>query len=247
MRFMPASMKYLHFKVTRISVIRAFTLLLFSAIIAGCGGGGINSTPLAGASLSSPRLGSALCATTGGSISAPASGSSIGIGIVTTTAIGGCSISINFGQFLTPVQGTYIVTAYLPSDTTVVPTLQPIPATVRVPTGFTVAAFKPVLYAVVQMINFSGLYTNNDPAITYTANSLSVGTTPNFYDFYWRQKGPDLEVSPSQAVPQNFSNDNLGNFPLVPFTISGTNQLTSPFAACMEPLPQFCEGHEHPG
>ena len=225
---------------------RLLTLLLFGAIVAGCGGGGINSTPLAGASftpsLSSSRLGSASCATTGGNISAPVSGSSVGIGTVTTSAIGGCSIAINVGQFLTPTQGTYTVTAYLPSDTTVVPTLQPIPATAQVPTGFTVAAFKPVLYAVIQMINFSGLFTTYNPSITYTVNSLSAGTTPNFYDFSWSQLGPGLDVPPSQAVPQNFSNNNiLTSLALVPFTISGMNQLTYPFTPCIgSPPAVYC-------
>jgi len=123
---------------------------------------------------------------------------------VTTSAIGGCSIAINVGQFLTnrpKALHRYRILAqrhHRRSDpcnrfrqrSKSRPDLRSPRSSRSVP--------------VIQMINFLGAVTTNNPAITYTVNSLSAGTTPELYDFSWSQLGPGLDVPLRKRYPKTF-------------------------------------------
>ncbi len=226
----------------------AFCALLFvlGATLTACGGGGTTITPgptpaPTVSSLPASAYTTASCSTAGTTSASIAGGNLVGLGTITTPAVGGCSYSNNLGIVVTGASaGTYAGTISLaaPAGLPSIPAANTCSgncANNGPPPGFSTTNFVPLFYVTLQLSGFVGNLSSDNPSITMMVNSItSSSNSQNFFIGSWSSNIPGSTAPPITTTAfTGWSNNNsttaLAN---VPLTVTPPNTLSLPSYPC---------------
>lgn len=183
----------------------------------------------------------ASCNTSGTTSANLTGGNLVGVGTVTSPAIGGCAYSINVGAIVTAATaGTYsgAISFAAPGG------LPPIPAVNTCsggcamngpPLGFSASSFVPLFYVTFQLSGLVGNLSPDNPAITATVNAIASSTnSSNFFIGTWSTGVAGSTAPPAAAASfTGWSNNNgVGALVNVPLTVTPPNTLSLPAYPC---------------
>lgn len=219
-------------------------LIILGTTLAACSGGtttipGVAPTAAA-STLPASAYTTATCSSAGATSASITPGSLVGLGTIATPSIGGCSYSNNFGAVITGATGgTYSGTISLAAPAG----LPAIPAANNCslctnngpPAGFSAAAFVPLFYVTIQLNNFTGQVSPDNPNITATVNSITTSTnSANF--FIGNYSATAVGATPPAISATSFTgwsnNNSVTAQAAVPLTVTPPNTLTLPLYPC---------------
>jgi hypothetical protein len=208
-------------------------LAVLGVTLAACAGSG-NSTPAPAptatiTTLPPSAFTTATCSTSGATSATITPGNLAGVGTITTPAVGGCSYSNNFATVANGATGgTYAGTISLTAPAG-------LPALPNAPPGFTTANFVPLFYVTLQLINYAGNISPDDPAINVTVNSIATASnSSNFFIGSWSSNTVG-STPPATSATTFIGWSNTNSVPTsidVPLTVTPPNSLSLPTYLC---------------
>ncbi len=199
-----------------------------------CGGGGGGSTPAPAptatiTTLPASAFTTATCNTSGATSASITGGNLAGVSTIATPVVGGCSYSNNFATVASgATSGTYAGTISLTAPAG-------LPTIANAPPGFTTANFVPLFYVTLNLINYVGNISPDNPAITIAVNSITTASNSNnFYIGSWSNNavGATPPAISSTAFIGWSNSNSSATIVDVPLTVTPPNTLSLPTYLC---------------